>query len=304
VITDHHADVYGLAVHRDRPFFYVSCSRDTTLRFWSDSSSVRMMVLDILINQNIGAYIGSASQAMSSPSAISRMCGERSCKLQQLLEGGTASPFERLRAIVLTFAAVDGVSEFIDCCKVLHLGKASGGGRVVHSEAVVGTLLATAQQDSDAGMRSKFSGIGGRTNEDLLLSAARIYASMGMMRKYCELMVHLGRFSEAIAVAPAVSIEYWRELTAQYGRKLSADGSDECVPLLIASGSVDAALDHLHRNDINMAFAVAKQLAANQFNFQSVQPSALPADPSASAEAAARSGQAWLTSVAKQQSDR
>jgi hypothetical protein len=263
------------------------------------------MVLDILINQNIGAYIGAAFDAMSSPSAISRMCGVRSRELQLLLESSAASPFERLRAIIVMFAAVDGVSEFIDCCKVLHSGKATGGGRVVHSEAVVGTLLATAQGDSDAGMQSKFMGIGGRTKEEILQSAARIYASMGMMRKYCELMVHLGHFSEAIAVAPAVSIEYWRELTAQYGHKLSAAGSDECVPLLIASGSVDAALEHLHSNDINMAFAVAKQLAANQYHFKSIQPAAEPlANPSAGADAAAESGQVWLTSVAKQQANR
>lgn len=35
VITDHHADVYGLSCHPDRPFMFCSSSRDTSLRFFS-----------------------------------------------------------------------------------------------------------------------------------------------------------------------------------------------------------------------------------------------------------------------------
>jgi len=39
-VMDHHADVYGLASHPARPFFFVSSSRDQSLRFW-DASPVR-----------------------------------------------------------------------------------------------------------------------------------------------------------------------------------------------------------------------------------------------------------------------
>lgn len=34
-IHDHHADVYGLCSHPQRPFIIASSSRDTTLRLWS-----------------------------------------------------------------------------------------------------------------------------------------------------------------------------------------------------------------------------------------------------------------------------
>jgi WD40 repeat protein len=34
VVEEHLADVYGLAVHPRRPFFLVTSSRDTSLRFW------------------------------------------------------------------------------------------------------------------------------------------------------------------------------------------------------------------------------------------------------------------------------
>lgn len=33
--TQHHADVYGLAIHPLRPFLLASASRDTTIRLWS-----------------------------------------------------------------------------------------------------------------------------------------------------------------------------------------------------------------------------------------------------------------------------
>ncbi|KAG9405553.1 WD repeat-containing protein 17 [Aphanomyces cochlioides] len=38
VVTDHLADVYGIATHVDTPCIFVSCSRDTTIRFWGLSS--------------------------------------------------------------------------------------------------------------------------------------------------------------------------------------------------------------------------------------------------------------------------
>jgi WD40 repeat protein len=35
VLSDHHADVYTLSAHPDRPFLFVSSSRDTSVRLWS-----------------------------------------------------------------------------------------------------------------------------------------------------------------------------------------------------------------------------------------------------------------------------
>lgn len=34
-LSGHQADVYGIASHPQRPFFVISCSRDTTFRFWN-----------------------------------------------------------------------------------------------------------------------------------------------------------------------------------------------------------------------------------------------------------------------------
>lgn len=34
VCSEHNADVYSMCAHPDRPFTYISCSRDTTVRVW------------------------------------------------------------------------------------------------------------------------------------------------------------------------------------------------------------------------------------------------------------------------------
>jgi WD40 repeat protein len=39
--TDYHnADVYGISSHPKRPFLYISTSRDTTMRVWTNEKSV------------------------------------------------------------------------------------------------------------------------------------------------------------------------------------------------------------------------------------------------------------------------
>jgi WD repeat-containing protein 17 len=49
VIYDHHADVYGLISHPQRPFIYVTCSRDTTIRFWSLHQTIYPIIVIYII---------------------------------------------------------------------------------------------------------------------------------------------------------------------------------------------------------------------------------------------------------------
>jgi WD40 repeat protein len=35
IISEHHADIYGIVSHPERPFILVSCSRDASIRFWN-----------------------------------------------------------------------------------------------------------------------------------------------------------------------------------------------------------------------------------------------------------------------------
>ncbi len=49
VTSDHYADVYGITSHPQRPFMYVSCSRDTSLRFWNlEGITSKLMVINLM----------------------------------------------------------------------------------------------------------------------------------------------------------------------------------------------------------------------------------------------------------------
>ncbi|KAK2963213.1 putative WD repeat protein 17 [Blattamonas nauphoetae] len=54
VVRDHHADVYGLAVHPLRPFTFVSCSRDTSLRIWEDTLATSIRTQFVLGDKDSG----------------------------------------------------------------------------------------------------------------------------------------------------------------------------------------------------------------------------------------------------------
>ena len=49
-IDDHVADVFGIAVHKDRPFNFVTSSRDTTIRVWQIHSSVATLPFEKLVD--------------------------------------------------------------------------------------------------------------------------------------------------------------------------------------------------------------------------------------------------------------
>lgn len=69
VVTEHLADVYGLACHPSRPFLLVSSSRDTSLRLWHlqppHLASARIRALASLsLEHHCGAAEGASNAAM------------------------------------------------------------------------------------------------------------------------------------------------------------------------------------------------------------------------------------------------
>jgi hypothetical protein len=270
IVTDHHADVYGLAVHPSRPFFYASSSRDTTLRFWVAGDYVQAVILDSIWSASVDKHLTNAQTlitAEANPNDMYiRFCGNGSRQLQARLNG--AELLDQMRHLANFFLSADGVAEFRDICKLLHKGKSpSGTGRIVHKDAVVGSMLAEAQELEDTGRKTRFTGLGGRSREDCLHAAAGAYARCGEMRRYCEIMVELGQYSDAIAVAPVVSMEYWRQLVSQHGRTLAEQSDIACMPLLVASADIEPVLGlYESRNESRNSFAVAKQLSDGSYD--------------------------------------
>ena len=45
--------------------------------------------------------------------------------------------------------------------------------------------------------------------EDRMMEAARLQLVSGNFQQYCEIQMQMGRFEDAMAVAPKVSLKYW-----------------------------------------------------------------------------------------------
>lgn len=52
VLEDHHADIYGLDSHPERPFVFVSCSRDNSIRFWNSEGLVNNFKIQSILRYN------------------------------------------------------------------------------------------------------------------------------------------------------------------------------------------------------------------------------------------------------------
>ena len=77
MVYDHHADVYGLAVHPDRPFTVVSSSRDTTLRVWTMDETIvgTIKTASVLASgELIPDLMGSIEQTMKAGAGVA-LCG-------------------------------------------------------------------------------------------------------------------------------------------------------------------------------------------------------------------------------------
>lgn len=94
---------------------------------------------------------------------------------------------------------------------------------------------------------------------DKLREAAMINATIGDFERYCKIMVDLGEWTSALAMAPMVSMELWSSLCSQYSDHLLQQANEDCVPYLLAAGrDKDAANFYLSRGDVKSSLVVAK----------------------------------------------
>jgi FOG: WD40 repeat len=81
VANEHHADVYGIASHPERPFVYVSCSRDTSVRFWSVERLVAPLLLRVIISNDWDDVIGNPSSGFTSQKDPLKLMGAGTKKI-------------------------------------------------------------------------------------------------------------------------------------------------------------------------------------------------------------------------------
>jgi hypothetical protein len=89
----------------------------------------------------------------------------------------------------------------------------------------------------------RVGGVGGSAKDATLRKAASLHLQLGRVDSYCDLMKEVGDWDAALAAAPAVSLEFWRQLAGERAAVMAAAGGDldSLVHLQLASGRAAAA---------------------------------------------------------------
>ncbi len=258
-IFDHHTDVYCTAVHPARPFFAVSSSRDSTMRFWSLVEYVPEALLLSIFGYNMhDTIIGDAAECMN-PDSASKLCGAASKNLAQALVTSGVKPHKKSLLLANFFLPPNSVEEFFAVLTSHITSRPSvNPARVKHACSVVPFELNKAA-NLEAARAKSFSGVKSMSKEESLRASADMYARVGRMRNYCDIMVEIGEWDAALAAAPAVSLAFWRDLAAKRAEQLVDNGKSSAVPLFIASGLYTRAVDVLlSGNEFDGAVAVCQ----------------------------------------------
>jgi WD repeat-containing protein 17 len=131
-IAQHTSDVYGLTCNPERPFTFVSSSRDSTIRFWNFESLIEPIRLKMFIsvnfddihNPNLEKVLEDDSNGKLSVSKVTHLYGPKSRQICKDIQSGKLStPLEKYQAILDFLYLYDGQSEFWDMINVIKNGK-------------------------------------------------------------------------------------------------------------------------------------------------------------------------------------
>lgn len=222
--SDHHADVYGLDVSPVRPFIMASGSRDTTCRLWSMEDVIAPLRLRAISGAPWKELCGANAGKQLQPDSAIVLCGSGSTSLGERLRS-MATEAEKQRAIHSFMSGADGTKELWDLVVSQQLGTACPmGNRVTLPRDAARRWEAKAKALEDGGSR-RGGEIGAARREDVIREAAEIRIKLGHFKEYCEAMAELGRWVDAIAVAPAVGMQYWSSMCLRYAAALQQSPS-------------------------------------------------------------------------------
>ena len=313
VINDHIADVYSIVSHPERPFTYLSVSRDTTVRVWEldqltallrykcllthDFSQVlqkSVKAAAAVIYDNLGAEVQTESIVDDSEeSSVDTLTSE------EILRGRYSSilnntlseihcddlekdPIKLAMNYYRMYSYFTGTSDSMEVWEnALSIltstssGTSSTGSvspalrdvklirpaklRVIHHESgIIDIARSEARKLESNKINTRKTDLSKKV-EDQLRSSAMIYARIGDFQKYCSIMIDIGDWTAALAMAPSVSMEYWKDLSQRYSQVLLNNSSEESIPYLLAVGKdIDAVEFYLQRQDTSNAMLIAK----------------------------------------------
>lgn len=96
---------------------------------------------------------------------------------------------------------------------------------------------------------------------EILRESALMHIRTGEFKKYCEIMMEINDWAAALALAPAVSHAFWKQMALKYAQNVinTNESEREFIPYVLGAGrSRDAIEYYLLRKEYSKAMVVAK----------------------------------------------
>lgn len=264
-VLDHGADVYGLTCHRYRPFTIASCSRDSTVRIWSLSHLACSLQIDVLAKRPLDDVVTNNTETAMSTGGLPLLNGRVSRELKAtVVAKGEAAHLSAIKLVSDFFTPPCGARNLWDLVLVLRDGDdnllpVSYSKGIMHTKHLVKHKASEAQELETVRTLSGRAGGLVSKREDRIKEAASLHAKIGQLQRYCELMVELGEWDRALAMAPGVSVDYWRELMERRTSQLMREDDDAAVPYCAALGDATKLVQFFtSRGQLHDALLVAQ----------------------------------------------
>lgn len=258
-VQGHQADVYGLDCHPKTPFTVASSSRDSTVRVWSFSKLVQVITTRLLFSKTpVDDIVGNAASAMEYGNTL-KLNGKFAAKIKNDLKSPDhCDVVKSFASLIYSNRHVDTLFDIVSHLRGMQLKELSANykrGKVVHMDHLLKYKIAKVKACD-----LKLSRAQGKLVKDKLTrEMAGEQCLLGDIRGHCMSLVQLGEWLPALALAPAVSLQFWSELTKMYTDKLSREKDHTVLPYLIASNQPEQAVQHLlSRNNPQAALVVAQ----------------------------------------------
>ncbi|KAJ7327361.1 WD repeat-containing protein 17 [Desmophyllum pertusum] len=243
-VLDHGADVYGLTCHRYRPFTIASCSRDSTVRIWCLSHLACSLQIDVLAKRPLDDIVTNNTETAMSSGGVPLLNGRVSRELKaSVAVKGEAAHLSAIKLLSDFFTPPCGARNLWDLVLIVRDGDDSLL-PVSYSKGIIHTKHLVQYRASEAQELETVRALSGRKGglmskrEDRIREAAGLHVKIGQLQRYCELMVELGEWDRALAMAPGVSLDYWRELMERRTTQLMREDDDAAVPYCASLGDV------------------------------------------------------------------
>lgn len=254
-VVDHHADVYGLHSHPERPFCIVSSSRDTTIRFWQlfEPRAIEQASLELVTRFCLGNdSFGSIKSSGVVPATLQGKAGKRLVSELDMLQAQDPSQYKiwqtQMKALQLIATFFYGKKGLGELFKLTQVNSSKSKHKIDTSEACQATFecnrLVQAHIDTSVNASSVLRF---RSTDASATAYVQALCKIGDFRVACEYLVQVGKWTQALALAPAVSMEYWRQLNEKFAQSVISSDPENAVQHFMAAGESHNAVD-LYRN--------------------------------------------------------